>query len=120
MPKSGFVTQEAFNAHKDKDWRTVHHLWPNIRGVSVAPRPKGSIGAHTHVKVDITDTPWAWADVLKTGSNLTDLATRQHAGLTDVTHSQHHNKLHSMTGDQHSAAGLTVGWVLRATGEDTF
>jgi len=146
MPKSGFVTWEAFNAHKDKDWRTVHHIWPNIRGVTVAPRLKGSVGAHTHVMGDIVDTPWAWANVLKTGSNLTDLATRQHAGLTDiladqhhpqshtlashstkahseltdVTHSQHHNKLHSMTGDQHSASGLTVGWVLRATDAAAF
>lgn len=42
------------------------------------------------VKADISDTPWAWADVLKTGSNLTDLATRQHAGLTNVTSDQHH------------------------------
>jgi len=49
---------------------------------------------HTHIKADITDTPWAWADVSKAGSNLTDLATRQHAGLTDVTSGQHHAELH--------------------------
>lgn len=52
-------------------------------------------GAHTHVKADITDTPWAWANVLKTGSNLTDLATRQHAGLTDISSDQHHAQLHA-------------------------
>jgi len=62
----------------------------------------------------------AWADVSKTGSNLTDLATRQHAGLTDVTHSQHHNKTHALTGVTHTAAGLTIGHVIRATGADTF
>jgi hypothetical protein len=38
--------------------------------------------SHTHVKTDITDTPWAWTDVSKTGSNLTDLATRQ---ISDTT-----------------------------------
>ena len=85
-----------------------------IQGGNWTPSP------HTHVKTDITDTPWAWTDVLKTGSNLTDLATRQHAGLTNVTENQHHNKLHSMTGVQHSAAGLTVGHVLRATAADAF
>jgi len=37
----------------------------------------------------------AWADVAKAGSNLTDLATRQHAGLTDVTSDQHHAQLHA-------------------------
>ena len=40
--------------------------------------------AHTHVKADITDTPWAWADVSKAGSNLTDLATWEHAAEHEV------------------------------------
>jgi len=51
---------------------------------------------HDHVKADITDTPWAWTDVSKTGSNLTDLATRQHAGLTNITSDQHHPQAHSL------------------------
>jgi len=54
------------------------------------------------VKADITDTPWAWADVSKVGSNLTDLATRQHAGLTDVTSDQHHAQAHH---GEHEAGG---------------
>lgn len=66
--------------------------------------------AHTHEKVDITDTPWAWADVLKTGSNLTDLATRQHAGLTNITANQHHAQTHSLVShtarDHHHLIGL--------------
>ncbi|KKL89475.1 hypothetical protein LCGC14_1914350, partial [marine sediment metagenome] len=33
-----------------------------------------------------------WTDLNKTGSNLTDLATRQHVGLTDITANQHHVK----------------------------
>lgn len=80
----------------------------------------GTLPSHTHVKVDITDTPWAWADVLKTGSNLTDLATRNHAGLQNITDSQHHNKLHSIVGVQHSASGLTIGHFLRAISPTTF
>ncbi len=96
-----------------KQWLSIEEF-EKIQGGGFTP------AAHTHVKAEITDTPWAWGDVLKTGSNLTDLATRQHAGLTDVTENQHHNKLHSMTGVQHSAAGLTVGWVIKATGATTF
>jgi len=38
----------------------------------------------------------AWADVSKIGSNLTDLATRQHAGLTDVSANQHHAQTHTL------------------------
>ena len=146
MKKAGFSKEDDFQAHKDKDWRVAHGIWPNIRGMTMAPRPKGGVGAHTHVKAAITDTPWSWTDVLKTGSNLTDLATRlhsslqsigandhhpqshtlashstkPHSALTDITENQHHNKLHSMTGVQHSATGLTVGHVLRATGAATF
>jgi len=29
--------------------------------------------SHTHVKADITDTPWDWSDVDKTGSSINDL-----------------------------------------------
>lgn len=36
-----------------------------------------------------------WGDVSKAGSNLTDLATRQHAGLTNITSDQHHAQLHA-------------------------
>lgn len=123
----------------EKPWLSKEEF-AKIQGSNWVPSP------HTHVKVDITDLPWNWVDVSKTGSNLTDLATRQHAGLTDISsdqhhaqshslashstkpHSaltdilpnQHHNKLHSMTGVAHSASGLTVGWVIRATAADAF
>lgn len=40
--------------------------------------------AHTHVKTDITDIPWAWGDVSKAGSSLTDLATWEHASEHEV------------------------------------
>lgn len=46
----------------------------------------GDLPSHSHV----------WADVSKTGSNLTDLATRQHAGLTNVTSDQHHPQSHTL------------------------
>jgi len=61
-----------------------------------------------------------WADVAKTGSNLTDLATRQHAGLTDVTADQHHAQSHVLAGSDHTASGLTIGHFLKATGATTF
>ena len=37
----------------------------------------------------------AWGDVSKAGSNLTDLATRQHAGLSDAPADAHHAEDHS-------------------------
>lgn len=43
-----------------------------------------------------------WGDVSKVGSNLTDLATRQHAGLTNVTSDQHHAISHEA---RHRSAG---------------
>ena len=59
-------------------------------------------GAGKFVKVNATPNALifaaiAWADVAKAGSNLTDLATRQHAGLTNVTSDQHHAAAHSHT-----------------------
>ncbi|GAH35025.1 unnamed protein product, partial [marine sediment metagenome] len=33
---------------------------------------------------------------------------------------QHHNKTHALTGVTHTAAGLTIGWVIKATGATTF
>lgn len=53
-------------------------------------------GPHTHIKSDITDLPWSWTDVLKAGSNLTDLATRQHAGLSDAPADAHHPQSHTL------------------------
>lgn len=47
-------------------------------------------------------------------------STKPHSALTDVAHSQHHNKTHALTGVTHTAAGLTVGWVIKATGATTF
>lgn len=44
----------------------------------------GTPAAHTHIKADITDTPWVWGDVSKAGSNLTDLATWEHAAQHEV------------------------------------
>lgn len=55
-----------------------------------------SLSPHTHVKANIIDTPWAWADVLKTGSNLTDLATRLHSSLQSIGSDDHHAQVHTL------------------------
>jgi hypothetical protein len=74
-----------------------------------------------HDNVPLTWAPsahgHAWADILKTGSNLTDLATRQHSGLTNIGVDDHHNQIHPLVSGDHTYSGLTVGQVLRATGE---
>jgi len=60
----------------------------------------GDLPSHSH----------AWADVSKTGSNLTDLVTRQHAGLTNITSDQHHSQSHTLVShtarDHHNLTGL--------------
>jgi len=70
----------------------------------------GDLPSHSH----------AWGDVSKVGSNLTDLVTRTHAGLQTVTENQHHNKVHAIVGTAHTASGLTVGYVIRASGATSF
>jgi len=64
---------------------------------------------HTHVMGDIIDTPWIWADVSKAGSNLTDLATRQHAGLTNITANQHHAQSHTLASHSTKAHSELTG-----------
>ena len=76
--------------------------------------------AHTHIKADITNTPWAWTDVLKTGSNLTDLVTRNYSDLQSIpsTFTPSAHQLDSAT--YHTVSGLTTGHFLKATGATTF
>lgn len=50
----------------------------------------------------------AWTKVSKTGSNLTDLATRQHAGLSDVTSDQHHAQAHHAAHESGGADAIAV------------
>lgn len=62
----------------------------------------GPVTGHTHLKSAITDTPWAWTDVSKTGSSLADLATRAHGNLSDAPSGAHHPQLHAAA---HKSAG---------------
>jgi len=61
-----------------------------------------------------------WSEVSKTGSNLTDLATRQHAGLTNIGADDHHAESHVLDGTKHTVSGLTPGHVLMALTSTTF
>lgn len=81
----------------------IRKPWVSLEEIQAG---KWASGYHTHIKGDITDTPWIWTDVSKTGSNLTDLATRQHAGLTNITENQHHAKLHGAS--HHSGGGDAI------------
>jgi len=55
-------------------------------------------------------TAIGWTYISKTGSNLTDLATRQHAGLSDAPADAHHPQSHTLAShtskDHHLLAGL--------------
>jgi hypothetical protein len=52
-----------------------------------------------------------WTDLSKTGSNLTDLATRQHAGLSDAPTSAHHVRY----ADSEAVAAVNVAGLSLAT-----
>lgn len=139
MIERQYVTRVEWKKHVQSPWNKSHRIWEHLKdyvpgwGYSKAEidaffegedsgkkqvdwaRITSKPGtftpsAHTHVKADITDTPWAWADVLKTGSNLTDLATRQHAGLTDILADDHHPQSHTLIShtarDHHHLVGL--------------
>jgi hypothetical protein len=43
-----------------------------------------------------------------------------HSDLASVTANQHHNQAHAIDGADHTATGLTAGYVLTATGATTF
>ncbi len=86
-----------------------------------------SIGTNTHAQIDThisaTMSVHGIADtsdlVLKSGS-LTQLTTRNHNDLQTIGANDHHNQQHILTGSDHTASGLTVGNVVRASGATTF
>lgn len=43
-----------------------------------------------------------------------------HDSLADVSENDHHNRYHVLAGSDHSASGLTIGHVIRATGASSF
>jgi hypothetical protein len=47
----------------------------------------------------------AWTKVNKTGSNLTDIVTRSHTALQNITPNDHHNQIHAITGSDHTVVG---------------
>jgi hypothetical protein len=67
-----------------------------------------------------------WSKVDTAGSNLTDITTRLHVDLQGMTPNDHHDHVHPLIGTdsdgvmQHTATGLTNGWVVRANGPTAF
>lgn len=52
--------------------------------------------------------------------SLANLTTRNHASLSDAPVNAHHNQSHALAGGDHTATGLTVGWVISADTATTF
>ena len=73
--------------------------------------------ANAHIA---TDAAIAWSKVDKTGSNLTDLATRLHSSLGSIGANDHHNQSHVLDGGDHTVSGLTAGHFLKALTAATF
>ena len=65
-------------------WNTP--FWNNIPDKPSTYPPS----SHTHSKSDITGLPWAWNEVSKSGSNLTDIETRPHSALQNIGAFDHH------------------------------
>ncbi len=94
---------------ENTSWGTWYKVWS-----------EGNHGSGSGLDADTLDTihassfsqtghTHAWADVSKTGSNLTDLATRQHAGLSDAPEDAHHPKLHVSTHAVGQPDALSIG-----------
>ncbi len=75
---------------------------------------------YTDVGAAATSHAHVWADVSKSGSNLSDLATKSHTSLSGVSSDQHHAQVHTLTGTDHTVAGLTTGHFMKASGATAF
>jgi len=97
------------------EWDSGTGKWINVVGAGTggAPSPHALSGIHHSGSL-------IWVMVDKTGSNLTDIDTRNHSDLQGVTANQHHNQVHVLAtntglGGDHTISGATAGHVLRAS-----
>jgi hypothetical protein len=94
--------------------------WINVvpaGGAGGAPSP------HAHSSVHHTGL-LPWAELNKSGSNLTAITTRLHADLQGMTANDHHDQQHVLAtgtalGADHTISGAAVGEVLRALSATT-
>ena len=97
----GYVTRQEYQKHIRGEWRTVHNLWPHIR--NFAPG-WGYSKAETDAFFEGYDGGKAQVDWAR--------ITGKPASYPSTAH--------ALTGANHTAAGLTIGWVIKATGAATF
>ena len=96
----------------------VRRIAEAASGTVVAGGSGGSVALATF---DDISGSLEWDRLDFTGSQLSDIASRDHGDLTGITPNQHHNQSHvlattSALGPDHSVSGLTAGQVLQATG----
>lgn len=96
----------------------------NVDGVDVSSLNSQYLA---HSSADINNSHSGnllWSRLNKTGSNLTDLATRNHSGLQNIGANDHHNQSHVLAtnaglGADHTISGGVYGYPLTATGATT-
>jgi len=83
-------------------------------------------GLHNHQLLDATSSP-TFAGLTLTGFSGVLKATAGvlagnavHADLGSIGPNDHHNQVHALVGSDHTASGLTIGHILRATAADAF
>jgi hypothetical protein len=115
--QTNFVRRDHVHAHPSGLGANLHHSQAHTLGSHSTKAHSELTGVtsdqhhpqvHDHVKADITDTPWAWTDISKLGSNLTDLVTRSHSSLQSIGDDDHHAKLHAIGHQAGGADGLSV------------
>lgn len=96
----------------------VRRIAEAASGTVVAGGSGGSVALATF---DDISGSLEWDRLDFTGSQLSDIASRDHGDLTGITPNQHHNQSHVLAttgalGADHTVSGLTAGQVLQATG----
>ena len=90
----------------DSTGRRLTWVVPSDAGLDHNPVTIGTGGFST--KLSVTE-----AQVLT-------IASIAHDELTDIGVNDHHSQVHVLAGEDHTASGLTIGHVVRATGATTF
>lgn len=103
VSNSHITAEERINWNAAKDHAGSAHLALGETASTAYPGDKGKI-AYTHSQITNGDNPHATT----------------HSALVGIGENDHHNKIHGLTSADHTASGLVVGQVIRASGASSF
>jgi len=99
--EKAYITRKEWRQHVQSEWRTVHGLWPKIKNLS---------GSYGYSKTEL-DNFFEGEDAGKKQVHW-DRITNKPATFTPSAH--------ALAGAKHTASGLTIGHVVRASGATSF